>query len=277
MKRLIAFFYCLAVFLAAIAQDRATITAVYSYSHPAFENAGEIKTDEMTLLANNTRSKWFNRMSEYCDSLCSTPEGKNKLQEIQIAAWVIFEPGGGITVDKSKPAPSKDIDEYIFTNLSELSVYDKLANTASTYTEPYSEQEWNLDEGSTTEIMGYNCIMATTDYHGRKWKVWFTPELPVSFGPWKLRGLPGLILKAETDGGFKFEIKDLGRSDEQMLPLYPGTNYEKVDRKKALADHKYFMSHRTTLLAAEYGANANLKDGVEPEYLPEFAIECDFQ
>lgn len=59
----------------------------------------------------------------------------------------------------------------------------------------YPEQKWVLTS-SQKVIGGYTCQKATTHFKGRDYVVWFTTELPFAAGPWKLRGLPGLILDA---------------------------------------------------------------------------------
>lgn len=48
----------------------------------------------------------------------------------------------------------------------------------------------------TTNFSGIHCQKATADFKGRKWVAWYSPELPFQSGPWKLNGLPGLIIEA---------------------------------------------------------------------------------
>ncbi|PUV22455.1 GLPGLI family protein [Sphingobacterium athyrii] len=59
----------------------------------------------------------------------------------------------------------------------------------------YPAQEWEV-LGDHKEIGGYSCQNAKTTFKGRTYEVWFTTELPFPYGPWKLHGLPGLILDA---------------------------------------------------------------------------------
>lgn len=55
---------------------------------------------------------------------------------------------------------------------------------------------WNiLDEIKT--INNHQCRKATTRFKGRNYEVWFTFDYPTKFGPWKLNGLPGLIIIAQ--------------------------------------------------------------------------------
>lgn len=45
-------------------------------------------------------------------------------------------------------------------------------------------------------------LLAETSFRGRRYKVWFTPDIPSSRGPWKFYGLSGLIMAAEDEDHF---------------------------------------------------------------------------
>lgn len=53
----------------------------------------------------------------------------------------------------------------------------------------------------TTTILNIVCQKATMEFRGREYTAWFTMDIPINDGPWKLYGLPGLILKAEDSEG----------------------------------------------------------------------------
>lgn len=65
--------------------------------------------------------------------------------------------------------------------------------------------DWELTNETKT-INGYLCYKATSIYHNQTWNdnpkfeisAWYTPRIPVPFGPNGYHGLPGLILELQT-------------------------------------------------------------------------------
>ncbi|MCS6822207.1 MAG: GLPGLI family protein [Microscillaceae bacterium] len=57
--------------------------------------------------------------------------------------------------------------------------------------------QWELLPDTVT-ILKYKCLSAKMTFRGRTYKVFYAPAIPISDGPWKLGGLPGLILEAKT-------------------------------------------------------------------------------
>ena len=111
-----------------------------------------------------------------------------------IAAWSQY-PISAFLEDMIKNHPSK----------GKLSYYTNLGGKTHEYVEDIADKGWNIEDGDTV-ILGYHCNKATCTFRGRTWTAWFTPEIPISEGPWKLDGLPGMILFAEeTKHQFRFE------------------------------------------------------------------------
>ncbi|MVO08890.1 GLPGLI family protein [Flavobacterium sp. TP390] len=54
---------------------------------------------------------------------------------------------------------------------------------------------WKFEK-ETKKIGKYTCHKATAPFRGRDYTVWYTTEIPIPYGPWKLNGLPGLVLEA---------------------------------------------------------------------------------
>lgn len=51
---------------------------------------------------------------------------------------------------------------------------------------------WQITK-ETQQIGPYFCRKATVQLHGRYYEAWFTEELPIKFGPFRLNGLSGMI------------------------------------------------------------------------------------
>lgn len=254
--RALSFLMCI-VTISAMAQNKADIIVSYDFKTPCA--SGGVRINKMTLLANSAESKYFNDISLWTDSLESTPEGKAKYDEIIRANCLVKDPEGYEYWDLTK-GPVKNIYTYVFNNVADetLTHYDEWGDELMYYTEPLAEIQWRLVPDSVSPVIGYECQMAEADYHGRHWKVWFTTDLPLPFGPWKFRGLPGLVLKAETEGGFSFTTTGLQGTDRIISQIYSSNEYKKTDRRKALADHEYFENNLEAILKAQNGGQAKI-------------------
>jgi len=87
---------------------------------------------------------------------------------------------------------------YNFLQDKKMVLIDRVGLTAYSIPQQYPSIDWQINN-ETKEIGGYKCQKATATFRGRYYTAWFTGELPFPYGPWKLNGLPGLILQAEDD------------------------------------------------------------------------------
>lgn len=116
------------------------------------------------------------------------------------------------------------------------------------YVEQLNPQNWQFTTDTLT-VLGYLCQKATATFRGREYEVWFSPEIPIKEGPWKLYGLPGLILKASTtDGLFAFEAIGLENLKDVYITMDKDT-YSNCTRQEFA---KYKSNKRKKLLARHY-------------------------
>ena len=83
--------------------------------------------------------------------------------------------------------------------------------------ESLEKPNWVITD-ETDIILGFPCIKATTNFRGREWIAFFTPDIPVQEGPWKLYGLPGLILKPyDSKRHYFYEAKDINSKSPGLV------------------------------------------------------------
>lgn len=59
-------------------------------------------------------------------------------------------------------------------------------------------------------IENYSCKKAKTKFRGREFEAWYAESIPISNGPWKFCGLPGLILEVyDTEKIYNFKLTGL--------------------------------------------------------------------
>ena len=145
---------------------------------------------------------------------------------------------------------------------------------------------WILHEDTAT-ISGFICKRATTHYRGRDWEVYYTSDIPLSRGPWKLWGLPGLIVHAtDADGYFLFEMTNFERIPESVVrPIlyihhkdgpkgdYKGAEYKKVSKKTYIQYEKAYHEDVNAFREFEFGHKVFTPDGsplpiTKTDYIP---------
>lgn len=158
--------------------------------------------------------------------------------------------------------PNRSVSIYVFKNFDEQkkTVYDDYSDQFAKYKESFGEMQWEIVPDSTITLLGYECILARSSYHGREWNVWFTPEVPVQDGPWKFAGLPGLILKAnESKGIHSFTVNGIESTEEEILGMPRDDWYHKEDRIKYLqAKYKHLLDPLADLAGGSVPNGARL-------------------
>lgn len=136
-----------------------------------------------------------------------------------------------------------------------LSYADKVIPTFFIYEEDLSAFQWDLTNEDSL-ISGYRVQKARLRYGGRLWFAWYTLEIPVSDGPYKFIGLPGLILNiADSQGHYVFEMTAIERLKEAVAIEFFNMDWVKTNRKGVLDAEENFR-HDIINRAREAGANS---------------------
>lgn len=107
-----------------------------------------------------------------------------------------------------------DTTSEIIVNFKEKKLIERLYENLFlkkyySVSEKMPEMKWTMVAGKK-KINNYDCKKAQTTFRGRTYTVWYTEKIPISIGPWKFSGLPGLILSAEDNEGiYKWVAKTI--------------------------------------------------------------------
>jgi GLPGLI family protein len=173
-----------------------------------------------------------------------------RLRDSIFAAALKNAAGGNFNINFSGKAANA-AQKMAFKNYpkGKITVTDKVLNTDYSYEEKMNGlMKWEI-LADTATILGYLCQKAVTDFHGRRYEAWFTPEIPLQEGPWKFCGLPGLILNiADTKQHFSYrcvEITNVQTPIEFLKREYmkvSGKDLAKIQKKVAEDPTGYIKS-----------------------------------
>lgn len=180
--------------------------------------------EQMTLEIGSHAASFFSQVQFYCDSVASEAikKGEHQFRFTNQVSWRMYS-----------DYPAKGQYSYL----------ERFGRDRFIMTEKMTEPAWTLCPDSVRTILGYQCQKATATFLGREWTAWYTEDIPLDNGPWLLRGLPGLILKAETaDSCFCFEANGLTKSKDVKPLYYKGSKYEQIDRKTLASVYKRYFA-----------------------------------
>lgn len=182
MQKILVIMMALALTTAAQAQtetvDTAQFVAVYDYECRTQNDEAAPVTDRMQVVVQ---------------------VGRTVTKSMPYSAYPVYD-------DESKPDVAAGYQEALMHMPTVWTGYPEGQTTVREFIFPHDYEgyeatpdiAWTLSEDTVT-VSGYLCQQAMATFRGLEWHVWYTEEIPSSAGPWRLRGLPGLIVKAESE------------------------------------------------------------------------------
>ncbi len=161
---------------------------------------------------------------------------------------------------------------------------EKICQDWFRYDEDMPRLDWELTD-SVTRVLGYECRGAVCEFRGRRWTVFYAEDIPLPDGPWKLHGLPGLIMRASDDKGhYTFECIGIkSRADRPItiykVPFNDVRRNEYYDTKHRYEVNPYAYYEATTgghVTVTDESGNPVL-DAYDPIELPFEYIERDWK
>ena len=190
MKKIAILFVALVITKCAYAQqpDKALARVSYTFSHiQDTTQKDKPYTENMLLVIGKNASVYtsYDKISQEIDM-------KKKLME------QIKEQAGSanmsIKIDKTGSRPTSNLDYYFYAKENKFITKERVLNNYL-IEEDAPKIDWKIAK-DTASFSGIHCQKATAYFKGRNWIAWFAPALPFQSGPWKLNGLPGLIVEA---------------------------------------------------------------------------------
>ncbi len=137
---------------------------------------------------------------------------------------------------------------------------ERIAKDELIYEEDLQLMDWEI-KPETKEIANYKVQKATTVFAGRKYTAWFSVEIPITDGPYKFYGLPGLIIEV---------------SDEKKDYQFQLTNFQKLEPSKDVSfdpkDHMVVDKDEFREIKRNYDRNplaALERSGIKIQFSPQ--------
>ena len=216
--------------------DEAYLKCQYDYTYVVDTLSGKTAKDWLVLQIGKNMSKSYSYYSMQVDSIFASPDRDVMLRQ-QINA----------AIGSKTEWPHKRMKAYVYKNYPQgkMTVTDGLLMQDYIYEDTLYAQNWVIQDSSKL-ILGHECQKAVCQYRGHCWTAWFAMDIPITDGPWKLCGLPGLIMEATSeDNSHAFKLLGMERVSKEPIVFsktYVGNNkFEKTTFEKFLKEQYIFL------------------------------------
>ncbi|WP_307984276.1 GLPGLI family protein [Bacteroides pyogenes] len=135
------------------------------------------------------------------------------------------------------------------------------------YEEPMPTFKWELLSDRKT-LLNYQCQKSVCTFRGRTYIAWFTPEIPLSEGPWKFHGLPGLILQVSDDKNeFEYQCIGIQKLKKKQPIKYWKWDYQSSTREKMRPFIKNMHERPNAFFKSVTGSGIHIKGGANADLL----------
>lgn len=153
---------------------------IYEYQFESDSLTKELTKENMILDINPDEIKFYPYFFAENDSI-------NKLKNNNNSSWDDLLP----VITRSRNT-NKNTSYVLLNDLFSVQTVDPI--------------NWKLST-ETKKVGNYSLQKATTTFGGRNWTAWFNTEINLNEGPYKFRGLPGLIFEISDDrNNFSFSL-----------------------------------------------------------------------
>lgn len=141
------------------------------------------------------------------------------------------------------PGDKEGLPVYMNFNIDTMTYKTDYGHPESLiWTKPVPSINWTILD-LERKIGDFTARLAVGEFGGRTYEAWFTEEIPVPFGPYKLNGLPGLILEAfSRDEIVTYRFKSFKKVNDSEIAIAPptdGHNTNMEELKERLIESLY--------------------------------------
>ena len=263
MKKLLILFSLLFILVQTLFSQEKTLDYAHlkcQYHHTYLKDTLDVSTynDLFILQIGKSISKFYSYYTFQMDSLRKTSDGESVWKELFARSVDDLNQHR----DRKRflnSFPRTRSATFVYKNYpsGKMTVTDAIRNDSFIYQDTLNAQYWQVID-STKTILGYECQKAESDFRGRRWTAWFSPDIPVNNGPWKLGGLPGLILEAYDVGKhYYFSIVGIESVTQEPIIFSRGSTgkvkFRDVTRRELLKAKMSQLRNSTSIMSAESG------------------------